>query len=227
MRNFVGIAALLLVLTGCGDGGSDSTEEPPPTCAALVGQTIPEDFEGCTGARELETVSGSYDCVDGRHLYVVRDEVGWAFEGEEWNTGSGEDALFECYGGDPPDEPTPGASESATEEPTDEPTDGSTDGATDGETDGETDGATGDPTGSIGVIDSDQCDEIWVVGATLAADYIGCKKGNNEQPAAVISCNDGSKLTAYDDRFFAFLGEEIQSKDDEQAYEDAFTACFG
>lgn len=102
MRILLTAFVLGVALTGCGSDDDDSGGglfggDDIPDCADLAGRTITDEFEGCMEDGSVQAVA-VYNCDDGRVLKAVGDDVGWAFEGEEWHTGSSEDAWNECHG---------------------------------------------------------------------------------------------------------------------------------
>lgn len=85
------------------------TEEPEPapepepavdSCerVLVVGQVLPEDYDGCIDASGESLAALVYDdCDNGKTLYVLNDEGYGAYLGEEIVADS--EALFnECYG---------------------------------------------------------------------------------------------------------------------------------
>lgn len=56
------------------------------------------------------------------------------------------------------------------------------------------------------------CADVWVAGETLPEDYDGCMSDPDTIEAAVVmTCDDGSEFTGFDDRLYAKLGGEIGS----------------
>jgi len=55
------------------------------------------------------------------------------------------------------------------------------------------------------------CQEVWIDGQQLAADYSGCRRGGRVVEPNLRECtNDaGNQLAIYDERFFAVLGGRI------------------
>ena len=69
------------------------------------------------------------------------------------------------------------------------------------------------------------CADVWVVGETLPEDYEGCRDDDDVlQLSAYYTCDDGTKLTGYDDRLYAVMGSEIRDHND-NGYVRAFAAC--
>lgn len=91
---------LVLAFAGCsdsddggGDGGSKD-EAGTPACSEVwvIGETLPENYEGCMEGNNLTAVTG-YECKDGGSLYALEK--------------GGEDAMFGVTGqtiGDSTDE---------------------------------------------------------------------------------------------------------------------------
>jgi len=50
---------------------------------------------------------------------------------------------------------------------------------------------------------------VWVQGGKLPDDYEGCMNGDALETLVTHDCEDGRRLASYDDKFWAFLGEEI------------------
>lgn len=71
---------------------------------------------------------------------------------------------------------------------------------------------------------STSCDDIWIAGETLPEDYDGCDRGDTIEAPAVLDCTDGSKMTGFDDRFYAKLGGEIHEASGEIANDKAYSA---
>lgn len=69
-----------------------------------------------------------------------------------------------------------------------------------------------------------QCSDVWAVGKTLPKDYEGCMRDGTIEAAVVYNCDDGSKLTGYDNKFFALVGGPIEPQTDE-TYSAAFDKC--
>ena len=74
-----------------------------------------------------------------------------------------------------------------------------------------------------------KCDDVWVVGKTLPADYSGCQiDGGGVDRGATYACTDGgSELIGYNEQFFARLGGPVRAYgDDEAAFsQELFEAC--
>lgn len=76
-----------------------------------------------------------------------------------------------------------------------------------------------------------KCSEVWVEGATLPKDYEGCMNGGTTDVLVALDCEDGSKLTSYDDTYYAVLGGKIGKAAkqggtaDDPGYKKAFDAC--
>lgn len=81
-----------------------------------------------------------------------------------------------------------------------------------------------------------KCSEVWKVGATLPSDYEGqCTGDGTIEVSGVYDCEDGSKMSTFDDRYFAKLGgviapgpEGADGKEDpalQAAYDEFANAC--
>lgn len=69
------LLASLLIFTACGDGDASGTSTSgTPECSEVwvAGQTLPENYEGCTNGDEIEAAF-SYDCEDGTSLFANDD----------------------------------------------------------------------------------------------------------------------------------------------------------
>lgn len=53
------------------------------------------------------------------------------------------------------------------------------------------------------------CSDVWVVGETLAVDYVGCLDRGEVVVAVVEDCVGDGKFTAYDDRLWATFGGKV------------------
>lgn len=90
MRLYLAALAVPIVLTGCG-GGDDSTEpsnalkgveqmaEDAPACADVwvAGQTLPDEYEGCTDESGMLFVATAMQCDDGSQLVSYEQENMW------------------------------------------------------------------------------------------------------------------------------------------------------
>ena len=61
------------------------------------------------------------------------------------------------------------------------------------------------------------CSSVWQDGSTLPSDYDGCMDGDTFEVLITRDCADGSKLTTFQDRFYAVLGGTIHESEGEQA----------
>jgi hypothetical protein len=82
-----------------------------------------------------------------------------------------------------------------------------------GASDGASAGA-GESTGSASASpapasDLPSCDEVWVAGAVLPADYAGCFDGTSEVLPDPLSCSSGQKIVTYDP-YWAVPGAKVQ-----------------
>ena len=69
----------------------------------------------------------------------------------------------------------------------------------------------GQPEASGAVETLPSCDETWVVGETLPADYDGCViTGNEVQVFSPGECPSGAQYATYEDRYYAVPGEAVQ-----------------
>ena|SRR5690349_8096097 len=76
------------------------------------------------------------------------------------------------------------------------------------------------------------CASIWKEGTTLPADYTRCVDDGTYGPQDVTKCQDGTKLVAYSDTYFAVTGGRISKPkvapmQDTPEYGKAYTACTG
>ena len=76
------------------------------------------------------------------------------------------------------------------------------------------------------------CASIWKEGTILPADYTRCVDGGAYGPQDVTKCQDGTKLVAYSDTYFAITGGRISKPkvapmQDTPEYGKAYTACTG
>ena len=76
------------------------------------------------------------------------------------------------------------------------------------------------------------CAEIWKSGATLPEDYTQCVEDGAYGPQEVTKCQDGTKLVAYADAYYAVTGGPISKPDvapmqDTEEYGKAYSACTG
>ena len=65
-----------------------------------------------------------------------------------------------------------------------------------------------------------QCDDVWVVGKTLAKDYDGCLKNDEALGTQYDDCADGGRLAYFEPDFFALYGGEIKRGDSTAAAND-------
>ena len=76
------------------------------------------------------------------------------------------------------------------------------------------------------------CSGIWKNGATLPDDYTRCVDNGAYGPQDVVECQDGTKLVAYADVYYAITGGRISKPDvapmqDTPEYGKAYSACTG
>ncbi|KRC63966.1 hypothetical protein ASE12_03825 [Aeromicrobium sp. Root236] len=76
------------------------------------------------------------------------------------------------------------------------------------------------------------CASIWKDGTTLPADYTRCVDDGAYGLQDVTKCQDGTKLVAYSDTYFAVTGGRISKPkvapmQDTPEYGKAYTACTG
>src|ERR1700712_5301057 len=76
------------------------------------------------------------------------------------------------------------------------------------------------------------CTDVWQDGATLPKDYTTCSDGNAAGAQDVTKCNDGTRLIAYSDLFYAVTGGKITKPkespmQDTPAYGKVYSACTG
>jgi hypothetical protein len=76
------------------------------------------------------------------------------------------------------------------------------------------------------------CAEIWKSGATLPEDYTQCVEDGAYGTQEVTKCQDGTKLVAYADAYYAVTGGPISKPDvapmqDTEEYGKAYSACTG
>lgn len=75
------------------------------------------------------------------------------------------------------------------------------------------------------------CSGVWVAGRKLDERYDGCATMQSMDLAVVIDCADGSRLTTYQDRYWAVLGGRIKDSgsnggiSDDPGYSDDYQAC--
>lgn len=76
------------------------------------------------------------------------------------------------------------------------------------------------------------CASIWKAGATLPDDYTKCVDNGAYGTQDVTECEDGTKLVAFSDAFFAITGGPISKPkvapmQDTPEYAKAYSACTG
>lgn len=76
------------------------------------------------------------------------------------------------------------------------------------------------------------CAGIWKDGATLPEDYTTCVEDGAYGTQDVTKCEDGTKLVAYADAYFAVTGGPISKPDvapmqDTEEFGTAYAACTG
>jgi len=76
------------------------------------------------------------------------------------------------------------------------------------------------------------CADIWKTGATLPDDYTRCVEGGAYGAQDVTKCQDGTKLVAYADTYYAITGGPLSKPDvapmqDTEEYGKAYSACTG
>lgn len=76
------------------------------------------------------------------------------------------------------------------------------------------------------------CAGIWKSGATLPDDYTTCLEDGAYGTQDVTTCEDGTKLVAYADEYYAVTGGPINKPDvapmqDTEEYGKAYSACTG
>jgi hypothetical protein len=76
------------------------------------------------------------------------------------------------------------------------------------------------------------CGGIWKAGATLPEDYTKCVDNGAYGPQDVTECQDGTKLVAYTDEYFAVTGGRIAKPavapmQDTEEFGKAYAACTG
>ncbi len=76
------------------------------------------------------------------------------------------------------------------------------------------------------------CADIWKSGATLPDDYTTCLEDGAYGTQDVTKCQDGTKLVAYADAYYAVTGGRISKPDvapmqDTEEYGKAYSACTG
>ena len=90
---------------------------------------------------------------------------------------------------------------------------------------------TATPTGTPAPTGPD-CADIWKVGATLPSTYTRCVTDGSYAVQEVTRCDDGSRLVAYDDEYFAVTGKAVSRPDvapmqDTDEFARAYSACTG
>lgn len=89
-------------------------------------------------------------------------------------------------------------------------------------------GAGGDPKPEQSPNELPACSEVWVDGAVLSMNYLGCtNEDGSVEGAAGVECESGAGLfVTYQDRFFALSGGQItEATTDSDAYAEAYHAC--
>jgi hypothetical protein len=85
------------------------------------------------------------------------------------------------------------------------------------------------PTDESTVPAAPACDEIWVVGGTIPANYQGCNDGADFVPRDGVGCSSGQWLGHYDDRYYGVLGGKVREAEsslkDDIGYRDAVASC--
>jgi hypothetical protein len=76
------------------------------------------------------------------------------------------------------------------------------------------------------------CADIWKAGATLPEGYTKCVAGGAYGQQDVTECQDGTKLVAYADAYFAVTGGRISKPavapmQDTEEFGKAYAACTG
>ncbi|MGA8987071.1 hypothetical protein [Aeromicrobium sp.] len=76
------------------------------------------------------------------------------------------------------------------------------------------------------------CADVWKVGATLSPTYTSCLSDGAPGVQEVTRCDDGSRLVAYDDQYFAVTGRKISRPDvapmqDTEEFAQAYSDCTG
>lgn len=69
------------------------------------------------------------------------------------------------------------------------------------------------------------CSDVWQEGATLPADYEGCETADTIEAAVYYDCADGTRLTTFQDKWWALAGEKVHADPDGSGYSEAFAAC--
>lgn len=97
---------------------------------------------------------------------------------------------------------------------------------------GGSDGATSPSSSTTKPPTGPDCADVWKAGATLPKNYSACVTGGVRGAQEVTKCDDGSKLVAFADAYFAITGGRITKPDiapmqDTPEYGKAYTACTG
>ena len=76
------------------------------------------------------------------------------------------------------------------------------------------------------------CADVWKAGATLPEDYTQCVEDGAYGTQDVTECQDGTKLVAYADMYYAVTGGRITKPDvapmqDTEEYGQAYATCTG
>jgi hypothetical protein len=76
------------------------------------------------------------------------------------------------------------------------------------------------------------CADVWKAGATLPEDYSTCVADGAYGVQDVTKCQDGTRLVAFADSYYAVTGGRIRKPDvapmqDTEEYGQAFAACTG
>ena len=88
------------------------------------------------------------------------------------------------------------------------------------------------PTKTTSAPKGPDCADIWKSGATLPDDYTQCVEDGAYGTQEVTKCQDGTKLVAYADAYYAVTGGPISKPDvapmqDTEEYGKAYSACTG
>jgi hypothetical protein len=71
------------------------------------------------------------------------------------------------------------------------------------------------------------CSEVWVDGALLAVNYLGCTNEDGSTEGGGVECESGTgQFVTHQDRFFALAGGQItEATSDSDAFAAAYHAC--
>lgn len=108
----------------------------------------------------------------------------------------------------------------------------SSDGKGDGDGGGGDDSAKPSATKTTAAPKGPDCAEVWKNGATLPEDYTKCVEDGAYGLQDVTECQDGTKLVAYADAYFAVTGGKISQPDvapmqDTEEFGTVYAACTG